>query len=216
MKLYEVTYNSTSGFGADLYDIVLIAAPLHPKTAKIAFRNFDPPIAEFPNSYHQTVATFVHGNLNSSFFGYPDPSSFYLGEILTTEDPKLFFNSISLISPVKGKAAALNALAGPAVWKVFSRQPLTKEEMHLLFSSYDTVEVKKWLAYPEYSPAKKIPPIILHDGLYYLNGIEQMASAMEMSTIGAKNAALLAYHRWYDKPDVIDQEDLHERLKTEL
>lgn len=39
---------------------------------------------------------------------------------------------------------------------------------------------------------------------------------MEMSSIAAKNAALLAYHRWYSNTDKIDQEDLYEKLKTEL
>ncbi|XP_042328017.1 prenylcysteine oxidase 1 [Sceloporus undulatus] len=213
VKLYEITYNSTSGVTSDLYDIVLIATPLHRKIANITFRSFKPPIPDFSSPYHQTVATFVHGHINTSFFGYQDPSQFQLSSIFTTENPNLFINSIGIVSPVQDKT---REFPGSPVWKVFSSQPLTKEQLNLLFSSYDSVEVKKWLAYPHYSPPEKSPPVILHDRMYYLNSMEWVASAMEMSAISAKNAALLAYHRWYNRLDRIDQEDLHTRLKTEL
>ncbi|XP_064353969.1 prenylcysteine oxidase 1 isoform X2 [Dromaius novaehollandiae] len=216
VKLYHVTYNSTSGSSSDMYDIVIIAAPLNRKMSNITFRNFNPPIPEFSNPYHQTVATFVHGRLNASFFGYEDPSAFHFGSILTTENPKLFINSLGVVSPAENTPSEEKLPLRSAVWKVFSREPLTKEQLNLLFSSYDSVKVKKWLAYPHYSPPEKCPPVILHDRIYYLNGIEWAASAMEMSAIAAKNAALLAYHQWYGNTDKIDQEDLHEKLKTEL
>ncbi|KFO77753.1 Prenylcysteine oxidase, partial [Cuculus canorus] len=216
VKLYQVTYNTSSGLTADTYDIVIIAAPLGRKMANITFKNFDPPVSEFPNNYHQTVTTLVHGRLNASFFGYQDPSAFSLGAIFTTENPKLFINSIEVVSPVEDVSAEGKLPLQSAVWKVFSKEVLTKEQLHLLFSSYDSVTVKTWLAYPHYSPPEKCPPIILHDRVYYLNGIERAASAMEMSAIAAKNAALLAYHQWYGIADRIDQEDLHEKLKTEL
>ncbi|XP_007432156.3 prenylcysteine oxidase 1, partial [Python bivittatus] len=209
MKLYEVTYNSTSGVTSDVYDILLIATPLQRKIANITFRNFNPQIPEFSAPFHQMVATLVHGRINASFFGYQDPSQFNLGDIFTMEDPHMFIDSIGMVSPVKGNLS-------PPVWKVFSNQLLTTEQMNLLFSSYDSVVVRKWLAYPHYSPPEKCPPFILHDQIYYLNAIEWTASAMEMSAISAKNAALLAHHHWYNKMNMIDQEDLHERLKTEL
>ncbi|XP_072702387.1 prenylcysteine oxidase 1 isoform X2 [Ciconia boyciana] len=216
VKLYQVTYNTTSGLTGDTYDIVVIAAPLSRKMANIAFKNFDPPVPQFPNPYHQTVTTLVHGRLNASFFGYGDPSAFHFGAIFTTENPKLFINSLGVVSPVEDVGSEGKLPLRSAVWKVFSKEVLTKEQLNLLFSSYDSVKVKKWLAYPHYSPPEKCPPIILHDNIYYLNGIERAASAMEMSAIAAKNAALLAYHRWYGNSDRIDQEDLHEKLKTEL
>ncbi|XP_063166997.1 prenylcysteine oxidase 1 [Candoia aspera] len=207
MKLYEITYNSTSGVTSDVYDILLITTPLQREIANITFRNFNPPIPKFSAPYHQTVATFVHGHINASFFGYQDPSQFNLAAIFTMEDPHLFINNVGIVSPIN---------LSPPVWKVFSRQLLTKEQMKLLFSSYDSVEVQKWLAYPHYSPPEKCPPFILHDQMYYTSAIEWAASAMEMSAISAKNAALLAHHRWYSKMNMINQEDLHERLKTEL
>ncbi|NXQ79967.1 PCYOX oxidase, partial [Nyctibius grandis] len=216
VKLYHVTYNTTSGLTGDTYDIVIIAAPLSRHMANIAFKNFDPPIPEFPNLYHQTVTTLVHGRLNASFFGYQDPSTFHVGAIFTMENPKLFFKSLGVVSPVEGVGGEGKLPSPLAVWKLFSGEVLTKEQLHLLFSSYDSVKVKKWLAYPQYRPPEKCPPIVLHDKIYYLNGLERAASAMEMAAISAKNAALLAYHQWYGNTDKIDQEDLHEKLKTEL
>lgn len=209
-KQYEVTYNSTSGVTSGVYDILLIATPLQRQIANITFRNFDPQIPEFSTPYHQTVVTFVHGHINASFFGYRDPSQFNLQTVFTMEDPHLFISSLGVVSPVK------DTHLGPPVWKVFSRQLLTNEQLKLLFSSHDLVEVRKWLAYPHYSPPQKCPPFVLHDHVYYVNAIEWAASAMEMSAISAKNAALLAHHHWYKEMDRIDQEDLHERLKTEL
>uniref|UniRef100_A0A8B9EL83 Prenylcysteine oxidase 1 n=1 Tax=Anser cygnoides TaxID=8845 RepID=A0A8B9EL83_ANSCY len=216
VNLYQVTYNTTAGVTGDTYDIVVIAAPLNSKIANITFKNFNPPVPEFSSPYHQTIVTFVHGRLNTSFFGYRDPSAFRFGAIFTTENPKLFINSLGVVSPVEKKGEGGKLPTQLAVWKVFSREALTKEQLGLLFSSYDSVKVKKWLAYPHYSPPEKCPPIVLHDKLYYLNGIEWAASAMEMSAIAAKNAALLAYHRWYGNAEMIDQEDLYEKLKTEL
>ncbi|XP_058715479.1 prenylcysteine oxidase 1 [Poecile atricapillus] len=212
--VYHVTYNTSSGLTGDTYDIVVIAAPLGRKMANITFLNFDPPIPQFLIPYHQTIATLVHGRLNTSFFGYHDPQAFHLGAVFTTDNPKLFINSVGMVSPV-GDAGGEPPLRS-AVWKVFSKEELTKEQLGLLFSSYDTVKVKRWLAYPRYSPPEKFPPIVLHEQLYYLNGLERAASAMEMSAIAARNAALLAFHRWHGNSHSIDQEDLHEKLKTEL
>ncbi|NXC58613.1 PCYOX oxidase, partial [Aleadryas rufinucha] len=216
VKLYQVTYNTSSGLTGDTYDIVIIAAPLGRRLADIAFWNFDPPIPEFPNPYHHSVTTLVHGRLNASFFGYQDPQAFHLGAIFTTDNPKLFVDSVGVVSPVGDSGAARKLPLQSAVWKVSSKEVLTKEQLSLLFSSYDSVKVKQWLAYPEYSPPEKCPPIVLHEQLYYLNGLERVASAMEMSAIAARNAALLAFHRWHGHSANIDQEDLHEKLKTEL
>ncbi|XP_060106866.1 prenylcysteine oxidase 1-like [Heteronotia binoei] len=212
VKLYEVTYDSTSGLEREAYDIIMIATPLNHKSANITFLNFNPPIPEFSKPYQETVATFVHGQINASFFGYQHPSYFNLKHIVTVENSKLFINSMVTLYPVKIRKDALN----PQIWKIFSPQPLTKEQMDLLFISYDATRVKTWLAYPHYSPPEKCPPLILHSRMYYQNSIECLASGMEMSAVSAQNAALLAYHRWYVNTDMIDQEDLHERLKTEL
>ncbi|NXI45523.1 PCYOX oxidase, partial [Galbula dea] len=215
-KLYYVTSSTAAGLTGDIYDIVMVAAPLGHRLANITFRGFDPPIPQLSKPYQQIVTTLVHGRLNTSFFGYQDPSAFRLGAIFTTENPKFFINSLEMVSPAEGGGGEGKLPLQSAVWKMFSNEVLSKEQLNLLFSSYDSVKKKKWLAYPHYSPPEGCPPVILHDNIYYLNGIEQAASAMEMSAIAAKNAALLAYHRWYGNSHHVDQEDLHEKLKTEL
>lgn len=84
------------------------------------------------------------------------------------------------------------------------------------FRSYYSVQVTEWQAYPRYSSSQRLPPVELHPNLYYLNGIEWAGSAMEMSSVAAKNIALLAYHRWNRQTDMVDQRDLVHRIKTEL
>ncbi|XP_072004955.1 prenylcysteine oxidase 1 [Engystomops pustulosus] len=217
VSLYEVKYETDRGSILDMYDIVVIAAPLIKEINNIKFLNFDPPIEAVSKPYHQTVATFVHGRINASFFGCPKPCQFSVSEILTTNEPTLFINSIGSVSPVKPVTESVISKASDIkVWKVFSPEPLTDEHLRLLFESYHAVIVRNWMAYPKYTPPEKMPPIILHRGIYYLNSIEMAASAMEMSAISAKNIALLSYHRWYGKDGQIDQENLVERLKSEL
>lgn len=217
MRLYEVNYETSKGPIFDMYDIVVIASPLSKDIGNIKFLGFDPPVEAFFPPYQRTVATFVHGRINASFFGCPKPCQFSLSEILTTDQPNLFINSIGSISPVKPVTESeISKASDIKVWKIFSPEPLTEEQLRLLFESYHAVIVKNWLAYPRYNPPEKLPPIILHRDIYYVNSIESAASAMEMSVISAKNIALLSYHRWYGKDGQIDQEDLAERLKSEL
>lgn len=78
------------------------------------------------------------------------------------------------------------------------------------------MQVTEWQAYPRYGSSQGLPPVELHPNLYYLNGIEWAGSAMEMSSVAAKNIALLAYHRWNRQTDMVDQKDLMHRIKTEL
>ncbi|XP_018409913.1 PREDICTED: prenylcysteine oxidase 1 [Nanorana parkeri] len=217
VKLYEVSYATDTGTGLDMYDIVVIATPLNKDIGNIAFVGFDPPIETFSRPYQQTVTTFVHGKLNASFFGCSKASHFPLSEILTTDNPKLFIRSISAVSPTKPVPEShVSKASDLRVWKIFSAEVLTNEQLRQLFESYHAVKVKKWLAYPKYNPPEKLPPIILHRSIYYLNSIEWAASAMEMSAVAAKNVALLSHHQWYEKAEHIDQENLTERLKSEL
>lgn len=53
----------------------------------------------------------------------------------------------------------------------------------------------------------------LYKGLYHINAIEWAASAMEMSVIGAKNVANLAYNDWNEQR--MDQR-IRRNPKTEL
>lgn len=217
---YEVNYVDDAGSAHGLYDIVIVATPLHQGKSDIAFSGFSPPIpSHYPGRFHQTVATLVHGLLNVSYLGTAQPASdFTVSTVLTVDSKGCEINSLDSVDPVHipvGYRRPPNDQ--PQVWKVFSPQPLTARQLGDMFLSYDSLSETPWLAYPSYSPPqRKSPPFILHSRLYYLNAVEWAASAMEMSAISARNVALLAHHRWYQQEGKIDQEDLHTRLRGEL
>lgn len=214
--MYEVVYQTGSETLSDFYDIVLVATPLNQKMSNITFLNFDPPIEEFDQSYQQIVTTLIKGELNSTVFSSRAKDQFGLSTVLVTDNSDLFINSIAIVSPVREEENPLPSTDGTYVWKIFSPDVLSKKQIMKYFLSYDYAVKKAWRAYPLYKPPQKCPSIILHDRLYYVNGIEFAASAMEMSAIAGYNAALLAYHRWNGNADMIDQDGLYEKLKTEL
>lgn len=219
-SFYEVNYVGESGTAHSLYDIVIIATPLHQGKSDITFSGFSPPIpSHFPGRYHQTVATLVHGLLNMSYLGTTEPASkFTVSDILTTDSKGCAIKSLSSLDPVHIPEGYKRPPASETkVWKVFSQQPLSQEQLKDMFLSWDSVSETPWLAYPSYHPPhRNTPPFILHSRLYYLNAVEWAASAMEMSAISARNVALLAHNRWHQQVNKIDQEDLHTRLRGEL
>lgn len=214
--MYEVVYQLGSETHADTYDIVLVATPLNQNMSNITFLNFDPPIEEFQQQYQHIVTTFIIGKLNTNLFCSRCSTNFGLSTILTTDTSKLLVNNFGLVNSVNEQNHIQPSRDGTGVWKMFAQETLTKRQVTKLFDSYLHASKQPWFAYPRYQPPEKCPSIILHDHLYYLNSIECAASAMEMSAISAHNAALLAFHRWNGHKDMIDQEELYEKLKTEL
>lgn len=63
----------------------------------------------------------------------------------------------------------------------------------------DEVQVLRWKAYPRYSTAERYDKFKLDDGLYHVNAMEWAASAMEMSVISGRNAAILAFNDYQEK-----------------
>ncbi|MEQ2182010.1 hypothetical protein GOODEAATRI_017642, partial [Goodea atripinnis] len=186
----------------------------------ITFSGFSPPIpTHYPGLYHRLAATLVHGTLNVSYLGTTEPASeFTVSDVLTTDSKGCAINSLSSLDPVHIPDGYKRPSAShPKVWKAFSSESLTQEQLQQMFLSYDSVSETVWLAYPSYRPLhRKTPPFVLHNRLYYLNPLEWAASCMEMSAISARNVALLAHHRWHEQAGKIDQEDLHTRLRGEL
>ncbi|KAM6969883.1 prenylcysteine oxidase 1-like [Aplochiton taeniatus] len=215
---HQVSFSTATGIKSELYDIVVLATPLQASVGSgIAFQGFTPPIEPLPGDYHRTIATIVHGYLNTSYFGFPDPRLFPFASILTTDTVELFFNSAASVCPVNISAGFRRKQPQEAgVYKVFSSQPLDKAQLKTLFRSYYSVQVTEWQAYPHYGSSQALPAVELQPNLYYLNGMEWAGSAMEMSAVAAKNIALLAFHRWNRQTDMVDQKDLMHRIKTEL
>jgi len=189
-----------------IYDAVIIATPLTQDTSTLSFEDF-PTRFKFPGGYHQIITTMVQGELNYKTFHFRDAAS-ALDEILTT-NPTVFFNSLSKNYPVDTNGEADDA---PLVWKVFSNNPLTKEQLASLFTSVNEIHEINWKAYPDYDSNRQTHGnFTLHPGLYHINVMEWAASAMEMSVIGARNAALLtASHFGIDIQD--PSKSLHDEL----
>ena len=195
------------------YDIVIIAAPLHKGQSNITFNNFPNGKFMFEPDYHRTVATFVRGKPRASAVGLHSSDTYPSG--LLTCNASVFFNSIGKHVPVDYDGKPTESLE---IYKVFSQVPLTEGQLQELFESYDKVKIVDWSgAYPHYSSTTcPMPPFQLFTQLYYVNGIEMAASAMEMSAIGGRNAALLAYNRWYDRKSLVDADLSNKANKDEL
>ncbi|XP_061606902.1 prenylcysteine oxidase-like isoform X1 [Phyllopteryx taeniolatus] len=197
------------------YDAVVLAAPLRAGSG-VSFRGFAPPVEPAEDDDRGTVATVVHGYLNTSLFGFPDPRLFPYAGVLTTDAPALFFNSVAAIYPVNVSLGFRRKRAHEAaVYKVFSPEVLTREQLKTLFRSYYSAQATEQRAYPRYGDAAP-PPVELRPHLYYLNGVERAGGAVEMSAVAAKNVALLAYHRWNGRTLQVDRKDLMHKIKTEL
>ena len=155
------------------FDAVVIATPLHDSGLTL---DSPTPVPIFK----RTVATFVEGQLRRIVEGVENPT-----DILTTEsDNPPFFSSIGF------KGMSEN---GERIYKIFSKVPLTDDQISKLFSTVRDVKVVDWYAYPKYDVSLPLPPFELDKGLYHLNAIEQAASAIEMSCIGGRNVANLVW-----------------------
>ncbi|KAI4810069.1 hypothetical protein KUCAC02_018919 [Chaenocephalus aceratus] len=165
----------------------LISTPLHQGKSDIIFSGFSPPLpSHYPGRYHHTVSTLIHGRLNMSFlWSTKKASDLTVSHILTMDSEDSIINSLSSIDPVQIPEGYIRPPASVAnVWKVFSPQPLTPEQLQDMFITWDSSSETRWLAYPIYHPPqRKTPPFILHNRLYHLNAVEWAASAMEMSAI---------------------------------
>jgi len=129
-------------------------------------------------SYHRTVATLVAAK------GITPKYRKWVDILSCTPN---FFTSISRVHPV-----VLTRSERVPVFKVFSPEPLTDSQLGEIFEEIHQVDVSDWWAYPEYD---RIPPPlpsfhVLPNSIYYLNGIEWAASAIEMSLISGRNAAI--------------------------
>ncbi|KAF2368919.1 Prenylcysteine lyase [Trinorchestia longiramus] len=170
------------------YDAVIVAAPLTADTSNINFHNTTSKFS-FPGHYQRIIATLVLGRIRKQTFGLSIDDS--LDEIFAI-NPDLFYNAIGLLENVDiEKCSNLDTIV---VHKVFSRLPLTEYQINMLFDQVIDTKIVDWRAYPHYNASEHQPALFeLQPGLYHLNAIEWLGSAMEMSAIAAKNVALLAF-----------------------
>ena len=100
---------------------------------------------------------------------------------MTTEDADTFY---SVISPIK-------TFGNTTLFKLFSQLPLYQDQLAVVFEEHQVISEHDWPAYPHFNPPEKFAAFKLAAGLMYCNAWENAASAMEMSAIAGKNAALL-------------------------
>lgn len=82
------------------------------------------------------------------------------------------------------------------MYKLFSRQKLTEEQLNKMFSVRGNTFRKEWKAYPKYN--KKITEpleIILSENLYYVNAAEFSFSVMEGESVNAENIVNLILNK---------------------
>lgn len=208
------TLKSDSQIPDQHYDVVIVAAPL-----EIADYYFDCkdcnnwPIPKDLGEFWRTIATFIHGQVNMTHFGFSTEDD--IPEVIgTTETPTNFFNSIGKQEPVENRTE-IDPKELP-INKIFSRSNLTALQLNKLFSRVDEMKVVSWLAYPHFTPPEKFWSFVLDDGVFFVNAIEYSASAMEMSAVSAKNAALLAHHYYSGKLSDAHINDKPSNLRSEL
>lgn len=178
----------TNNRKSSTYDYVVFAAPLaENQKVPVTFSNVSLSLNKI-GKYHRTVSTLIIGKIKKTIF-----SPLY-DELLPTfviaNNDNEFFNSVSNVEGVN-ETSSLN------VWKVFSQNPLTNNQINQLFQSTSDIKVVDWLAYPHYQVPTESQNFHISERLYHINAIEWAASAMEMSCIGAKNVALLIKKHYY-------------------
>lgn len=205
--------SSIGKVGSETFDIVVVAHPL--ERSSLRFENCPlAPTGAAMGRFRICVAHFVKGVLRPEYFGiHHDKAAPGLPlEILTTADAGTPFYSIGLQFPTsvstaqEVQAVVDSALRGEAqVFKVFADRVLEERELSKVFRAAQgtegplTFQAVGWHAYPEYQVPQELHPFVLDpDGLFYLNAIEQAASALEMSLISARNAVNLIT-QWVDR-----------------
>ncbi|XP_043278149.1 prenylcysteine oxidase-like [Venturia canescens] len=186
--IYEVHYinNGSSDVIKSIYDIVIIAVPLTADhKMAIEFKDFPKNVnLEFPGSYQTTIVTFVHGDLQRKYFNLDDS----IDAILSCNPNKTIISSVGNLVSVDGKCSR--------VWKIFSREPLEQSFINEMFTNIENKNIINWKAYPKYERNNPRLDFKLYESLYHVNAIEWAASAMEMSAIGGRNVAILAYNEY--------------------
>lgn len=196
-KLTDVNNNE------QVYDSVIISHPLVSSSVEfVGFDTLDKGRIESErkrSKYHMTVATFVHGTRSNYLRG----SNGQIEDVIIC-DGNFFIQSVAKLSPV---GSSIKNGQQEFVYKLFSRKPLTEEQLDKLFDTITWKEHIHWYAYPEYDlnvfqnggyldnlHSERGPRFKLSNGFFYTNAIELAASAIEMSLISGKNAALLVAH----------------------
>lgn len=162
-----------------VFHAVVLAAPF--ETADI---QLDAEIAQkIPKRQFQTThVTNVRGRVDPRFFGLR----------LEAEVPGTVLFADRGAAPVSSFSTKGRFDDHTRLVTLFSPEMLNASVLETLFTEVVSVRRQVWQAYPRFSVPEKFAPTVLSENLFYLNGIESAASAIEISLIWARNIALLA------------------------
>eukprot|EP01026_Neomeris_dumetosa_P040630 TRINITY_DN335_c0_g1_i3.p1 TRINITY_DN335_c0_g1~~TRINITY_DN335_c0_g1_i3.p1 ORF type:complete len:492 (+),score=57.82 TRINITY_DN335_c0_g1_i3:62-1537(+) len=163
------------------FDVVIIATPLSQTKINIQLSNQNKLPYIPPQKFRACISTYVKGELRGRPF--KSEKQIVYKEVLVTEKADTFFQSIAF----KTKLADNSSL-----YKVFSTEPLSQKQVDQLFEKGEVVTSENWMAYPHFQPPEEFSPYVLAPGLIYDNALESAVSAMEVSMVSARNAAILA------------------------
>ncbi|XP_015183644.1 PREDICTED: prenylcysteine oxidase-like [Polistes dominula] len=188
---YEVHYSNKDNVMKNHYDIVIIATPLrkHEQT-HITFEGIpgDDNLT-FLDEYQTVIATFIKGDINPNYFGLEEEL-----DCILICNYNIDIRSIGRIDTVEGPTK-MNS----KIWKIFSNASLPLTLLNNIFLNIEEVKEVAWKAYPRYTTKARLDKFKLYDGLYHVNAIEWVASAMEMSAIAGRNVAILAHDEYLQR-----------------
>ena len=206
----SITYDSASsvytvaGDGWEKqFDIVVVAVPLEHAGIDVRLKDKLP-----ERQYQTTVATFVTGHVNATYFGYSSPSAMPATILTTSCEPvsgivaqlRLRHRTAdSTLCPFSSLSAYYhNHTNGLTTYKMFSTVRPSTTLLRQLFSDIVYNQSVEWKAYPLFASREQFAPFVLRlegqaegEGVYYVSAFENAVSCMECMAVSAKNVALL-------------------------
>ena len=77
------------------------------------------------------------------------------------------------------------------ITKFFSSKPMDNMVLNSMYSKIDVIYTHEWKTPGSYPALRKVDNVsFIHDGLYFINGMEGWISTMETQSISARNIAL--------------------------
>ena len=95
----------------------------HDQENSVIFENFKNVDLQFFGNYQTTIATFVQGDVNFSYFGLNED----IGGVLSCDPNKTIISSIGKLSSVEGSTKS-------SIWKIFSRKSLDASMLNKIFT----------------------------------------------------------------------------------
>ena len=191
-NLFTVNYNNSL---QDVFDAVVIASPL--EVTDITFENIKlTKNSDFDRGYFNWYVTVVEASsINMSQFPSYEPLQGIPNLIVTTTNSsgKTGFVVMQPLGRHTTTPAPKN------VWMVYSDESILQDiDMYFNNPKTETVFEHFWpYTFPHLKPIDggNVQPIILNEadggGIYNANAMESIATAMEISSIGGRNVALL-------------------------